>query len=92
LLDQIFALLTTPFPVPHPPAYQRLLRSYDYFSISSQEINQLANYFYTLELMIRCKEAAVRVSPQVWAGIESRMVTIPYRPLSSFRPPTANHE
>jgi tetratricopeptide (TPR) repeat protein len=28
LLDQIFALLTTPFPVPHPPAYQRLLRSY----------------------------------------------------------------
>jgi hypothetical protein len=29
LLDQIFALLTTPFPVPHPPAYQRLLRSYN---------------------------------------------------------------
>ena len=28
LLDQIFALLATPFPVPHPPAYQRLLRSY----------------------------------------------------------------
>ena len=28
LLDHIFALLTTPFPVPHPPAYQRLLRSY----------------------------------------------------------------
>ena len=28
LLDQIFALLTTPFTVPHPPAYQRLLRSY----------------------------------------------------------------
>jgi len=28
LLDQIFALLTTPFPVPRPPAYQRLLRSY----------------------------------------------------------------
>ena len=25
----IFALLTTPFPVPHPPAYQRLLRSYN---------------------------------------------------------------
>jgi hypothetical protein len=29
LLDQIFALLATPFPVPHPPAYQRLLRSYE---------------------------------------------------------------
>jgi glycogen operon protein len=32
LLDQIFALLTTPFPVPHPPAYQRLLRSYNEIS------------------------------------------------------------
>jgi hypothetical protein len=38
LLDQIFALLTTPFPVPHPPAYQRLLRSYSL--ASSQEDHQ----------------------------------------------------
>jgi len=28
LLDQIFALLTTPFPVTQLPPYQRLLRSY----------------------------------------------------------------
>ncbi|MEM9164574.1 MAG: hypothetical protein AAGC54_16105 [Cyanobacteria bacterium P01_F01_bin.4] len=27
--------------------------------------------------MVRCKEAAVQVSPGVWAGIESRMVTVP---------------
>jgi hypothetical protein len=26
--------------------------------------------------MVRCKEAALRVSPQVWDGIESRMLTI----------------
>ena len=47
------------------------------FSISKQDIAQLSNYFYALELMIRCKEVAVRVSPQVWEGIESRMVTVP---------------
>ncbi|MGD1952664.1 MAG: hypothetical protein ACFB14_23915 [Leptolyngbyaceae cyanobacterium] len=35
-----------------------------------------ANYFYVLELIVRCKEAAVRISPEVWHGIESRMVTI----------------
>ncbi len=37
----------------------------------------LFQYFYILELIIRCKKAAVRVSPQVWAGIKSRMVTVP---------------
>ncbi len=53
--------------------------SFDFenFNISEAEIQQLTNCFYALELMIRCKEAAVRVSPQVWEGIESRMVTVP---------------
>jgi hypothetical protein len=27
-------------------------------------------------LLVRCKEAAVRVSPQTWAGIEARMLTV----------------
>ncbi|PZO44707.1 MAG: hypothetical protein DCF17_03535 [Shackletoniella antarctica] len=45
--------------------------------ISDEEAHYLSDYFYTLELMVRCKEAAVRVSPQVWEGIESRMVTVP---------------
>jgi hypothetical protein len=49
----------------------------EFLSLSDLEIKQMINYFYILELMIRCKEAAVRVSPQVWAGIESRMVTVP---------------
>jgi len=46
-------------------------------NLSKEETHHLADYFYTLELMVRCKEAAVRVSPQVWADIESRMVTVP---------------
>ncbi|HHP7245358.1 MAG TPA: NACHT domain-containing protein, partial [Elainellaceae cyanobacterium] len=43
----------------------------------SAEKEALKNYFYANELMVRCKEAAVRVSPQVWEGIEERMVTVP---------------
>ncbi|MFQ4139302.1 NACHT domain-containing protein [Nodosilinea sp. PGN35] len=46
-------------------------------SFSFEENRCMDNYFYILELMIHCKEAAVWVSPQVWAGIESRMVTVP---------------
>jgi hypothetical protein len=45
--------------------------------ISSEEILKISSYFHILELMVRCKEAAVRVSPQVWESIESRMVTVP---------------
>lgn len=48
-----------------------------FVQISEQDIQQLNNYFYILELMVCCKEAAVRVSPQVWQGIESRMLTVP---------------
>jgi hypothetical protein len=44
---------------------------------SQMEVEKISNYFYLLELMVRCKEAAVRVSPQVWQGIESRMLTVP---------------
>jgi len=44
---------------------------------SNKEAQELTAYFYILEMIVRCKKAAVRVSPQVWAGIESRMVTVP---------------
>lgn len=40
------------------------------------EARFIENYFYANELIVRCKEAAVRVSPQVWAGIEERMLTV----------------
>jgi energy-coupling factor transporter ATP-binding protein EcfA2 len=40
------------------------------------EVELLNNYLYTNELLVCCKEAAVRVSPQTWAGIEARMLTV----------------
>lgn len=43
--------------------------------LTGDEVYALNAYFYTNELIVQCKEAAVRVSPQVWAGIEERMVT-----------------
>ncbi|MGB7086038.1 MAG: hypothetical protein WBD47_10825, partial [Phormidesmis sp.] len=45
--------------------------------LSREDSQSLANYLYACELMVRCKEGAVRVSPDVWAGIESRMLTVP---------------
>jgi hypothetical protein len=51
--------------------------SSDFWDISESEVQALTDYFYAMELLIRCKEAAVRVSPQVWEGIESRILTVP---------------
>ena len=49
----------------------------DMVTLSKEESEAFANYLYACELMIRCKEGAVRVSPDVWAGIESRILTVP---------------
>ncbi len=48
----------------------------DWLDLSDEEVRSLENYLYANELMIRCKEAALRVSPQVWNAIESRMLTV----------------
>lgn len=48
----------------------------EWLTLSEAEVESLNNYLYANELMVRCKEAAVRVSPQVWAGIEERMLTV----------------
>jgi hypothetical protein len=40
------------------------------------EIRNLNDYLYSIEMIVRCKESAVRVSPEVWAGIEERMLTV----------------
>jgi len=45
--------------------------------IDENEKKFLKDYLYSYELMVRCKEAAVRVSPEVWEAIEARMVTVP---------------
>ena len=49
----------------------------DDWQLSPADIQSLADYFYICELMIRCKQMAVRVSPGIWANIETCMVTIP---------------
>ena len=45
--------------------------------LSKDEANALADYFYACELMVQCKKAAVRVSPQTWEAIEGRMLLPP---------------
>ncbi|MEM7795306.1 MAG: NACHT domain-containing protein [Cyanobacteria bacterium P01_C01_bin.118] len=54
----------------------------DDWSLSPADAQALADYFYICELMVRCKQIAVRVSPQIWASIEARMVTIPTQSLA----------
>jgi hypothetical protein len=44
--------------------------------LSDDEAKALADYLYACELMVRCKESAVRVSPQTWEAIEGRMLTV----------------
>ena len=46
--------------------------------LSIEELEEIDNqYFYINLLMVHCKEAAVRVSPQTWSGIEERMLRVP---------------
>lgn len=45
-------------------------------TLSAAEVDALSNYFSANQLMVRCQEAAVRVSAGVWAGIEERMLTV----------------
>ncbi|MEO1300451.1 MAG: hypothetical protein AAFW75_32720, partial [Cyanobacteria bacterium J06636_16] len=48
----------------------------DLLPLPESEIISLSNYLYAMELIIRCKEAAVRVSPQVWQGIQARILAV----------------
>ena len=45
-------------------------------NLSKEEIKALENYLYANHLIIQCKEAAVRVSPATWEGIEARMLLV----------------
>ncbi|NEO83465.1 MAG: NACHT domain-containing protein [Spirulina sp. SIO3F2] len=44
--------------------------------ISDRDVQHLRTYLYNNQLMVRCKQAAVKVSPQTWAEIESRMLRL----------------
>ncbi|MBD1854143.1 MULTISPECIES: NACHT domain-containing protein [Leptolyngbya] len=56
--------------------YDALQINPEWLELSREEKQSLENYLYANELIIRCKEAALRVSPQVWDAIESRMLTV----------------
>ncbi|WP_416668256.1 NACHT domain-containing protein [Egbenema bharatensis] len=43
-------------------------------NLSRDEVESLSKYLYANELMVKCKEAAVRVTPGTWAKIEARML------------------
>lgn len=40
-----------------------------------EEVEAISNYLYVTELIVRCKESAVRVSDKVWTGIEDQIIT-----------------
>lgn len=46
-------------------------------NLSLEEAKALADYLYANHLIIQCKQAAVRVSPQIWEAIEARMLLVP---------------
>ncbi|MEH2395313.1 MAG: hypothetical protein V7K21_27890 [Nostoc sp.] len=46
-------------------------------NLSEEEAKALGDYLYTNYLIIQCKQAAVRVSPQTWEAIEARMLLVP---------------
>ncbi|PZV08477.1 MAG: histidine kinase [Leptolyngbya sp.] len=48
----------------------------EWLELSEQEVESLKKYLSANQLLIRCKEAAVRVSRESWAGIEQRMLTV----------------
>jgi hypothetical protein len=44
--------------------------------LSEEEIEALENYLYANHLIIKCKDAAVQVTPSTWEAIEERMLRI----------------
>jgi len=45
--------------------------------LSNEEVNALVDYLSANALIIKCKEAAVRISAKTWEEIESRMLVVP---------------
>ena len=48
----------------------------DDVTFSTEEAEALENYLYANELLIRCKEAAIRVSRSEWEALERRLLTM----------------
>ncbi len=46
-------------------------------NLSKEEAEALKNYLYANLLIVRCKQAATRVTPEAWEGIEERLLKVP---------------
>ena len=60
--------------------FDTLQLSPEFLNLSNEEVRSLENYLKANELMVKCKEAAVRVSRQTWEPIEDRMLRLPPEP------------
>jgi hypothetical protein len=49
----------------------------DMVNLFESEVESLKNYLYANYLIIQCKQASLRVSPQTWEAIETRMLLVP---------------
>ena len=45
-------------------------------TLSKEDAEALANYLYIIELIVQCKDAAVRFDKEEWAVLESRLLTL----------------
>lgn len=48
----------------------------EWVNLSGEDIRLMKDYLYSNELMVLCKEGALRVSEKVWTSIEERMLTV----------------
>jgi hypothetical protein len=69
--------------------YDALNFNPEWLNLSQAEGTNLNDYIYANELLIRCKEASVRLSPQMWADIEFRVLTVP-EPSMDLEPQSVN--
>ncbi|NEQ42065.1 MAG: NACHT domain-containing protein [Leptolyngbya sp. SIOISBB] len=46
-------------------------------TFTKAEAEALRDYLYVTELLIRCKDAAVRIPKQAWADLEARLLKVP---------------
>ena len=49
----------------------------DLLDLTDDEMEAFDNYLYAVQLIIDCKDAAVRVSRQQWQAIESQLLAVP---------------
>jgi len=48
----------------------------DLVNLSNEELEALDNFIYINSLIVRCKQAAVRVSAKAWSEIDNRMLSV----------------